>query len=113
MKLLFVAIFADAGSSILTLCTALIRRYPIIADFGLSDVLKPYEKTKTIKGTLLYMAPEVIRLHPDVSHEQDRSSSPPRIGRSADFFALGMILWEMRTGMGSAQEEGKQSSDPK
>jgi len=55
-----------------------------LTDFGLSKILGDQMTTKTIAGTLLYMAPEVLR--------------GERYGTEADWWSVGVILFILLTG---------------
>ncbi|TNJ26987.1 Kinase, NEK [Giardia muris] len=56
----------------------------VLADFGLAKVLEDSSQMGTVLGTLLYMAPEILR-------EEDYD-------KSVDVWALGVIGYEMCTG---------------
>ncbi|XP_071180629.1 ribosomal protein S6 kinase-related protein-like [Mytilus edulis] len=55
-----------------------------LTDFGLSKWLTKGEKTRTICGTLQYMAPEVLVSHP--------------YGHTADWWSLGILMFVMLAG---------------
>ena len=71
----------------------------MFADFGLADVLRPGEKTDTYKGTPGYLSPEVAS--PCVLAKAKCPTPPPRVQRSTDYFAAGVLFFHMRTGMDS------------
>jgi len=57
-----------------------------VADFGLSKhkQLDFVSDVKDLRGTLPYMAPELV-------------SDPERVSEKADVWSLGMVLWELLT----------------
>ena len=52
-----------------------------ITDFGVSKVIKPRDNSKTLCGTLEYMAPEIL----------DKTGHSP----SVDWWSLGILTYEM------------------
>jgi len=70
---------------------------PVLTDFGLARLLSTsqYTRTGAVLGTALYMAPEQVR--------------GEHVTRSADIYALGIILFELLTGHPPYQ--GKSLSD--
>ncbi len=58
---------------------------PKIADLGVSQILSTGELRHTVAGTILYMAPEILR--------GDGGSFP------ADIWSLGVMMYEMATGV--------------
>ena len=77
-------------SALLCLDTYHHRRYLKLADFGLAEVVEPNGTTRTLKGTLKYISPEVAKLC--------RGLPSPGAGRPSDLWSVGVTLLEMSTG---------------
>jgi serine/threonine protein kinase len=71
--------------------------YPIIVDFGFTKYLEPGEKTHTFCGTPNYIAPEVIT---SMGH-----------GKEVDFWALGVVIYEMVSGDNPFFHDGMEQSE--
>mmetsp|Transcript_12130 Transcript_12130/g.16770 ORF Transcript_12130/g.16770 Transcript_12130/m.16770 type:complete len:80 (-) Transcript_12130:320-559(-) len=62
-----------------------------MTDFGFIKKLKSWERSYTLCGTPEYMAPEVIM---NSGH-----------GRAADWYTLGMLMYELATGLAPFMHE--------
>jgi serine/threonine protein kinase len=62
-----------------------------IADFGLARILDPDSLAKTILGTLLYMAPELMK-------KKELQDSIEKYGIKADIWSVGCIVYELIKG---------------
>jgi serine/threonine protein kinase/tetratricopeptide (TPR) repeat protein len=66
---------------------------PMLLDFNLAQTAADDPGRATLGGTVAYMAPEHLRAMAKRDPEQAR-----QVGRPADIYSLGMVLYEMLTG---------------
>ena len=74
--------------------------YPhlLLTDFGLARTTGHRSMMKTFCGTMHYLAPEVLRGHPDVK-EGFGIDGPLRYNKAADCWSLGVLLYVMLSGL--------------